>query len=137
MPPEWLNRTWLRLKTLGRRRQLERDLQDELAFHVDMREQKYRSSGLSPCEARYLTRRRFGNMTSLKERCRDMWTFVSLETLGRDIRYGLRLLARAPAFTAAVVLTLALGIGANTAIFTLINAVMLNNLPVERPNELV
>jgi predicted permease len=112
MPPEWLNRTWLRLKLLRRPRRLERDLQDELAFHVAMREQKYRSSGLSPHEARYLTRRKVGNITSLKERCRDMWSFVSLETLGRDVRFGFRLLVRAPAFTAAVALTLALGIGA-------------------------
>jgi predicted permease len=66
-----------------------------------------------------------------------MWSFGSLETLGRDIRFGLRLLVRAPGFTTAVALTLALGVGANTAIFTLINTVMLNNLPVERPSELV
>ncbi|MGH9760180.1 MAG: permease prefix domain 1-containing protein, partial [Blastocatellia bacterium] len=137
MAREWLTRTWLRLKTLGRRRQLDRDLEDEFAFHVAMREERYRSGGLPSREAYLLTQRRFGNTMLLRERCREMWRFASIETLWQDVRYGLRLLVRSPGFTMVATVTLALGIGANTAIFTMINAVMLSSLPVERPNELV
>ena len=123
--PEWLTMNWLRLKALFRRKQLEQDLEDELAFHFAQR-------GETPA-----ANKRFGNRTRWKEQTRELWTFPALETFVQDIRYGARQLAKAPALLTIAVVSLALGIGANTAIFTLINAVMLQSLPVRDPASLV
>jgi len=121
---EWVTTNWLRLKALLRRRQLERDLEDELAFHFAERS--------DTSEART----DFGNPTLWKERTRELWTFATLETLAQDLRYAGRLLRKSPVFTAIAISSLALGIGGTTAIFSLMDALLLRSLPVREPDRL-
>jgi predicted permease len=125
---EWLTTSRLKLKALLKRRQLDRDLEEELQFHLAMREQKNKAAGLASADAHDSARRAFGNPTSLREICREMWTFVSLETWWQDIRYGARMLNDL-SFSVVAVLTLALGLGATTAIFSVANAVLVRGLP--------
>jgi hypothetical protein len=120
-----------------RKNKLQHQLDDELQFHIEMRIQEFIAAGMKPEEARHRARRCFGNELQLKDETLDMDTIRWLETLWQDLRYAGRMLRKTPAFTAVVIATLALGIGANTAIFTLIDAVMLQNLPVKNPGELV
>ena len=126
-----------RLRALAKRRQLDRDLEDEIAFHLAMKQQKLRAEGMSPGDAAAASARAFGNTALLRERTREVWLFRWLEELAQDLRYALRGLRKTPLLAAVVVLSLALGIGANTAIFSLMNAVMLRLLPVQRPEELM
>src|SRR5256885_15127263 len=97
---EWLTFLWQRLRTLARRKQLDRELEDELAFHLEMRERRNLEGGMRPDEARCAARRRLGNMTRLREGMREVWTFASPETLWGDGRYGARALRQNAGFTA-------------------------------------
>jgi hypothetical protein len=86
--PEWFHETWLRLKAFLRRRQLDRDLEAEFQFHLAMRKEKRQSEGLADAEARTQVRREIGNASSVKEACRDHWTFRWLEVLAQDRDWG-------------------------------------------------
>jgi predicted permease len=131
-----LRRDLSKFAALFRRAKPGDDLEEEIHSHLAMEEQENLESGMPPEEAHYAALRRFGNVTLAQERSREMWRWNSIETLWQDVRYGLRQLRRSPGVTAVAVLSLALGIGANTAIFSLIDAVLLKTLAVQNPQQL-
>src|ERR1700722_18408039 len=124
----WLGDLRRRLQFLFHRKRFEQDLGEEMNLHLELR-----AAESSAAAARH----RFGNLTQTAEAGRGAWGWTFLETLVQDVRYGLRTLAANPGFMATAVLSLALGIGANTAIFSMLNAMMLRSLPVEDPHRLV
>ncbi|HEX8838388.1 MAG TPA: ABC transporter permease [Candidatus Acidoferrum sp.] len=130
-------RLWLRLHTLFRRERSVQRLDDEIQFHIDQQIAENRAAGMSPEEARYAAMRTFGNPTVLKEETRDTWGWTWPEQMAQDLRYGARALAKNPGFTMVAVLAVALGIGVNTGIFSVLNGVALKLLPVPRADEIV
>lgn len=118
------------------RKRRDAELSEEIAAHLQMEEADRRERGESPDAAREQTRRQFGNVESVKEVTREMWGWGALERIGRDLRFGARMLARSPGFTAVAILTLALGIGANTAIYSLMDSLLMKTLAVQAPEEL-
>jgi hypothetical protein len=113
------------------------DLDDEFRFHMEMAEQEFVESGMAPELARLKVRQDFGNRTALKETGREMLTFNNIETLLQDVRYGARVLLKNPGFSSTAIVTLALGIGVNVAIFSLVYGVLLRPLPYQSGDRLV
>ncbi|HWA96224.1 MAG TPA: ABC transporter permease, partial [Terracidiphilus sp.] len=128
---------WMRCRAWLGRKKHEQDLDDDVQAHVELATEENMQRGMSSNEARRAALRAFGGVTQTKEAYRIQRGVPFVETLWRDVRYALRRLGKSPAFTAIVVVTLALGIGANTAIFTLVQGIMLRSLPVADPSQLV
>jgi predicted permease len=126
-----------RLLFYFRRDEFERDLAEEMRLHVEMKREANLASGMSPEEARRAAERDFGRSSRLLEQSRETWSFALLDSLLSDVRLGLRALRTRPGFTAVALISLALGIGANTAVFTLVNQAFFRPLPVAAPEELV
>jgi predicted permease len=134
---DWLSELLRRLSMLAHRQQFDADLEEEMRLHLELREQDHIQAGLSTKEALQAASRRFGNATFLKEKSHMVWGWEWFESFAQDTAYGIRAMLRSPALTTVALLSLALGIGANTAIFSLLDAVMLRSLPVKDPAQLV
>lgn len=131
---EW----WSKLRrTLTGRRAIAEDLTEEIESNLALETEDNIAKGMRPDEARLAARRRFGNATLTKERAQDAWSFARLETFLQDIRYGLRAIRKSPVYSLIIILTLALGIGANTAIFSVVDSVLLKPLPYPGAERLV
>jgi len=126
-----------RIQMLLHRERFDSELEEEMRLHMDLREEEQRAAGITPEEARRRSRRDFGNPTVLRERSHAAWGWGWLESLMQDIQYALRSMMHAKALTLMALLSLSLGIGANVAIFSFLDALVLRSLPVTKPAELV
>src|SRR5262249_7940157 len=126
---------WLR-QLLSRRRRY-RELSEEIQAHVDEKIEELVADGMSKDEARHTALREFGNVGLIEEKSRDVWAWLSVEDFLSDVRYGLRTLRNNPGFAVVGLLTIAIGIGSNTAVFTVVNSVLLRPLNYPKPGELM
>jgi predicted permease len=133
----WLTKMRMRLQMLMQRRRSGEQLDDELEFHLDRQVAENIAAGMSPEEGRRAAMRTFGNSTLVREQTRETWSWTGMERLAQDMRFAMRQVARAPGFAIVAILTLALGIGANNAVFTLTHSLLLSTLPVPEPHQLV
>jgi hypothetical protein len=132
-----LERILVRLRALLQRARVDQELDEELRFHLERDIERGIARGLSAEEARFAARRSFGNPTAATEQVRDALRWNWLDNAWSDVLHAVRMLRRSPVITSVAVLSLALGIGANTAVFTVVNAVLLKELPVRDPDRLV
>jgi len=133
----WLYTAPLRLRSLFRRNQVEQELNDELQYHLEQKTREFLAAGLTLDEARRKARREFGGLEQAKENCRDTRRVNFIETLLQDTRFGLRMLRKSPAFTIITLLTFALGIGATTAVFSVVDRTLFRSLPYPHSDRLV
>jgi predicted permease len=134
---EWLGEFFRRIAMLRHRDRVASELQEEIELHLDLRRRQQVEAGVAPGDATAAAHRRFGNATLLREHSYTAWDWNGVEGLLQDVMYGLCAMLRSPGVTIVALLSLALGIGANTAIFSLMDAVMLRSLPVKDPGQLV
>ena len=128
---------WRKLKALARRDALARDLDEEMRLHLEMRAQELRDAGASAERAPLLARQRFGNRASVAERARDAWSFRTIESVLQDVRYGARGLRRNAGFALTAILVIAIGIGATTAMFSVVDRLLFRSLPYADPDQMV
>src|SRR5437879_2563438 len=133
----WRRKLQLRFRALFQKRKLDAEVDEEMRLHIEMQTQENLNSGMNPEEARYAALRQFGWVESIKETCRERRGVNWIEHLVQDVRYGLRMLLKNPGSTVMAVLILALGIGGNTAVFSVVDKTILNPIPGQEADKLV